>query len=332
MIKLVIDAMSGDNGSKVVVEAIKQFKKDYSDVSFIVCGKKEELEEIKDIVEIIDAPDIVPMDAGPLQVLRMKNSSMMRAIKEVKENGYDAVVSCGSTGGFLSASTITLKMIPGIKRAALCTCFPTMDKNKKLTLLDVGANNENSGEELYQFAIMGRLYSQVVYGVKDPATYLLCNGSEDEKGSPTTKEAHKLLTERNFPNFGGNVEARDVFDGHVDVMVCDGFSGNVFLKGCEGTAKFVGGLVKSAFKRNLWSKLGYLHVRKGMKEMSQTLDYKAVGGALLLGINGIAIKGHGNSDAYAFYHAIRVAYQLASQNIVEKIKKELENQQEMIKE
>ena len=328
MAKLVIDAMSGDNGSKIVVEAVKNFKKDHPEVEFVVCGKVDELEEIKDIAEIIDAPEVVPMDAGPLQVLRMKNSSMMRAIKETKEKGYDAVVSCGSTGGFLSASTITMKMIPGIKRAALCTCFPTKDKKKKLTVLDVGANNENSGEELYQFAVMGRLYSQVVFNNPDPATYLLSNGSEEEKGAPEVKEAHKLLKERNFPNFCGNVEGRDVFDGHVDVVVCDGFSGNVLLKTGEGVAKFMGGMIKGVFKKNLWTKLGYLHVRKGMKEMSETMDYKSIGGALLLGINGVAVKGHGNSDAYSFYHAIRVAYQLASQNIVEKIKKELEKQQE----
>ena len=326
MAKIVVDAMSGDNGSPIVVEAVKEFKKQYPNVELIVCGKKEELEEIKDLAEIIDAREVVPMDAGALQVLRMKSSSMMTAIRYMKENDCDAVVSCGSTGGFLSASTITLKMIPGIKRAALCTGFPTKIKGKKLTVLDCGANNENSAEELVQFALMGRLYSQAMYGYEDPKTYLLCNGSEDEKGAPEVKEAHKLLKENNFPGFMGNIEGRDTFEGQVDVLVCSGFAGNVFLKTCEGVAKWMGDMVKSAFKRNLWSKLGYIHVRKGMKEMSETMDYKTIGGAMLLGINGIAFKAHGNADAYNFFHALRNANQLAEMHIVDKIKKGLEDE------
>lgn len=326
MAKIVVDAMSGDNGSPIVVEAVKEFKKQYPNVELIVCGKKEELEEIKDLAEIIDAREVVPMDAGALQVLRMKGSSMMTAIRYMKENDCDAVVSCGSTGGFLSASTITLKMIPGIKRAALCTGFPTKIKGKKLTVLDCGANNENSAEELVQFALMGRLYSQAMYGYEDPKTYLLCNGSEDEKGAPEVKEAHKLLKENNFPGFMGNIEGRDTFEGQVDVLVCSGFAGNVFLKTCEGVAKWMGDMVKSAFKRNLWSKLGYIHVRKGMKEMSETMDYKTIGGAMLLGINGIAFKAHGNADAYNFFHALRNANQLAEMHIVDKIKKGLEDE------
>ncbi len=326
MAKIVVDAMSGDNGSPIVVEAIKDFKKQYPNVELVVCGKQEELESIKDLAEIIDARDVVPMDAGALQVLRMKGSSMMTAIRYAKENGCDAVVSCGSTGGFLSASTITFKMIPGIKRAALCTGFPTKIKGKKLTVLDCGANNENSAEELVQFALMGRCYAQAVYGIENPQTYLLCNGSEEEKGAPEVKEAHQILKENNFPGFMGNVEGRDVFEGQVDVLVCGGFAGNVFLKTCEGVAKWMGSMVKDAFKRSLWAKLGYIHVRKGMKDMSETMDYKTIGGAMLLGINGIAVKAHGNADAYNFFHALRVANQLSEMQIVEKIKKGLEDE------
>ena len=325
MVKIVVDAMGGDNGSSVVVSAIKQFLKDNNDVEITVCGKKEELSELEGKCVVIDAPDIVPMEAGALEVMRLKNSSMNVAIRTMKEIKADAVVSCGSTGGFLSAATINLKLIPGVKRAALVAPFPSKIKGKNVVILDIGANNENSGEELAQFALMGKLYSESVYGVKQPKTYLLSNGAEEGKGAPEVKEAYKILKESGFEGFSGNIEARYALSGEADVVVADGFSGNIFLKATEGMAKIMSGMIKSAFKKNLWSKIGYLHVRKGMKEMSETLDYKNTGGAMLLDINGNVIKAHGSSDEVAFYSALRVAKVLTEKNVVEQIKKGLEN-------
>ena len=325
MIKIVVDAMGGDLGPSIVVDAITKFLNDYKDVEITVAGKKEELEALNGKCRILDARDIVPMEAGALEVMRLKNSSMMVAIKTLKDENLDAVVSCGSTGGFLSAATINLKMIPGIKRAALVAPFPTQIKGKKVVILDIGASNENSAEELAQFALMGRLYSQSVYGIEDPKTYLLSNGVEEGKGSPSGKDAYKLLKENKFPGFCGNIEARYALNGAADVVVADGFTGNIFLKSSEGIAKIMSSMIKSAFKRNLWTKLGYLHVKKGMKEMSDTLDYKNTGGAMLLGINGNVVKAHGSSDANAFYHALRVAKILAENDIVNKIKKGVEN-------
>ena len=272
--KIAVDAMGGDNGSKPIIEAIKEFKKDNQDVEIVVFGKKEELFELSSIARIVDAPDVVPMEAGALEVIRMKNSSMCKAINTMKEEGLDAVVSCGSTGGFLSAATLILKTIPGVKRSALVTAFPTKIKGKKVVVLDVGANNENSPEELVQFAHMGKAYTEALFATKEPKTYLLSNGAEAHKGSPLVKEAHKLLLENNFPDFMGNMEARDVLNGDADVLVADGFSGNVLLKGMEGIAKMMSSMIKANFKKNLWTKLGYLHVRKGFKNMSETMDYK----------------------------------------------------------
>ncbi len=325
MIKIVVDAMGGDNGSSIVVEAAKKFLADYKDVELTLVGKKEELSSLENSCRIIDARDIVPMEAGALEVMRLKNSSMMVAIKTLKEEGLDAVVSCGSTGGFLSAATINLKMIPGVKRAALVAPFPTAIKGKNVVILDIGANNENSAEELAQFALMGKLYSQSVYGIEKPSVYLLSNGVEEGKGAPEVKEAYKLLKDSGFEGFKGNIEARYALSGDADVVVADGFTGNIFLKGNEGIAKLMSSLIKKAFKRNLWSKLGYLHVRKGMKEMSETLDYKKTGGAMLLGINGNVVKAHGSSDAESFYHALLVAKKLAEKDVVSQIKKGLEN-------
>lgn len=325
MLRFVVDTMGGDAGSSICVDAIINFLKKNKDAEIIAVGKKEELTKLEGLCRIVDARDVVPMEAGALEVMRMKNSSMMIALKLLKDEGLDGIISCGSTGGFLSASTITLKMIPGVKRAALVAPFPTKIKGKKAVILDIGANNENSPEELVQFAHMGRLYAQGVYGLNEPKTYLLSNGAETLKGAPEVKEAHKLLLDNNFPSFMGNIEARDVLLGEADVVVADGFTGNVFLKGAEGVASIMSKMMKSAFKRNLWTKLGYLHVRKGIKEMSETMDYKSTGGAMLLGINGVVVKAHGSSDAYAFECAINVAKKLAEANIVNKIKEGFEN-------
>ena len=325
MIKLVVDTMGGDLGSVEVVKAIKEFLSKNDDVQITAVGKKEELVELESICRVVDARDVVPMNAGALEVLRMKDSSMMKAIKLVKEEGLDGVVSCGSTGAFLSASTITFKMIPGVKRAALVAPFPSNIKGKKVVILDVGANNENSAEELTQFALMGRLYCQTVYGIDCPRVCMLSNGSEEGKGSPEAKEASKLLKEANFPGFAGNIEAKVALSGDADVVVTDGFTGNIFLKASEGIAKFMGGMMKAAFKKNLWTKLGYLHVKKGINEISETMDSKSTGGAMLLGVNGVVVKAHGSSDAYAFYHALKVAKELASHNILKAIKGGLEN-------
>ena len=326
MYKIVVDAMGGDLGSSVIVEAINQFLLENNDVEITVAGKKEELTALEGKCRILDARDVVPMEAGALEVMRLKNSSMMVAIKTMKDENLDAVVSCGSTGGFLSAATINLKMIPGVKRAALVAPFPTQIKGKNVVILDIGANNENSPEELVQFALMGKLYSQSVYGTEKPKVYLLSNGVEEGKGSPVVKQAYKLLQDSKFEGFEGNVEARYALNGEADVVVADGFTGNVFLKASEGIAKMMSGMIKKAFKRNLWSKIGYLHVRKGMKEMTETMDYKSTGGAMLLGLNGVVVKAHGNSDAYSFKSALKVTKQMVDYQVVNNIKESLKNE------
>lgn len=326
MAKLIIDAMGGDNGSKAVVEAIISYLNKKPDTLFTVVGKKEELEDLKDKVTIIDARDVVPMEAGALEVMRMKESSMYKAIALYKEGGYDGVASCGSTGAFLSLATIILKNIPGIKRSALVAPFPTKIKNKHVIVLDAGASNENSPEEMVQFAIMGRYYYQAVYDKAEPSVYLLSNGVEEHKGSPNGKEAYKLLKEKNLPWFKGNIEARYVCNGDADVVVTDGYTGNIFVKSSEGMAKLVGGMTKSIFKKNFFSKLGYLFVRNGVKEMAEMMDYRSTGGALFLGINGNVMKIHGNADSYCFESGIKCLDKLVQGRVTDKIKEALKNE------
>ena len=192
-----------------------------------------------------------------MDVMRMRSSSLMVAIQTMKDRGLDAVVSAGSTGGFLTAATIKLKLIEGVQRAALVSPFPTKIKGKKVTILDIGANNENNAEQLVQFAILGSIYANKIFDIEEPKIYLLSNGVEEEKGAPEVKEAHQLLKQRNIKGFMGNVEAREALDGRADVIVTGGFAGNIFLKSVEGIASMMSGMIKKAFKRNVFSGLGY---------------------------------------------------------------------------
>ena len=326
MARLIVDAMGGDNGSKAVVEAVINYLEKKPETRFTVVGKKEELTALEGKAEIIDARDIVPMEAGALEAMRMKDSSMYKAIALYKEGGYDGIASCGSTGAFLSLATLILKTIPGIKRAALVAPFPTKVKGKYVIVLDAGASNENSPEEMAQFAVMGRYYYQAVYDKEEPNIYLLSNGSEEHKGSPNGQAAFKLIKEMNLPGFKGNLEARYVCAGEADVVVADGYTGNIFVKSSEGMAKIVGSMIKSTFKKNFITKLGYLFVHRGMKEMTATMDYRSTGGALFLGINGNVMKIHGNADAYCFESGITCLDKLVEGNVVNKIKESLKNE------
>ena len=319
MKKIVIDMLGGDKGLDSSIPAVREFHSKYPDTELVLSGPLEKLNEF-DYATIIDAKEAVPMECGALEVLRHKESSLMKALAYMKENKTDGIVSAGSTGAFLSAATITLKKLPGILRPALVTAFPRLSENGgHITMLDVGASNENTSEELVQFALMGSLYSQIVFGVKEPKVRLLSNGSEEGKGSPAGKEAYKLLKDDKKINFVGNVEGNAILTGDSDVIVSDGYSGNIMLKTTEGTAKGMGTLLKKAFKRSLLSKIGYLFSKKGIDEMKDTMNPKKVGGALLIGINGLAVKAHGNSDATAFFHALELMEKLAEGDILSKL-------------
>lgn len=322
MIKIAVDAMGSDNGSSIVVEAVKKFLNDYKDVELTVYGKKEELVELEGLTKIVDCKEVMGMEDGALQIMRRKETSMIKAIEGAKNDGLDGVVSAGSTGAFLTASTIFLKLIDGLQRAALVSPFPTIGE-KSVIILDIGANNENTPEHLVQFAKMGKIFSKVYNDVKEPRVYLLSNGAEEKKGAPEVKEAYQLLKNSNFEGFKGNIEARYVLSGDADVVVTGGFAGNVILKGSEGVAKMFGTLIKNAFKKNIFTKIGYLFARSGIKEMQEKMDYKTYGGAMLLGVNKVVVKGHGSSDAKSFYHAIRVTYELIKKDMINKMKEEL---------
>ncbi len=319
MIKLAVDAMGSDKGSPIVVEAIKKFHEEHKDVEFYVCGKKEELTELESFCTIIDARDVMQMEDGALEVMRKRETSMMKAVELVANGTCEGVVSAGSTGGFLTAATIKLKLIPGVLRAALLTTFPTLD-GKGVVITDIGASNENTPEHLAQFARIGSIFAKSVRKVESPRVYLLSNGAEEKKGTPLIKEAHQLIKNSNFEYFKGNLEARYALTGEADVIITNGFDGNVLLKSTEGTAKMMSTLLKKAFKKNIFTKIGYLFARSGIKEMTKTMDYKQYGGAMLIGVNGVVVKGHGSSDAYSFYNAIRVTKEMVESGVVASLK------------
>lgn len=328
MKRMVIDMLGGDNSLNMSKEAVALFHKEYPLVPLLLVGPKDELKEFSDC-KIIDATEVVPMECGALEALRHRSSSLVKAINAMKEENGGAIVSAGSTGALLSLSAIILKKIPGVLRPALVTAFPKLNKeNEYVTLLDVGASSENTKEELAQFALMGSLYSKIVYSKEKPLVKLLSNGEEEGKGSTLSKETYVLLKDDQRINFGGNVEGNGILLGDADVVVSDGFSGNIMLKSTEGAAKGVGVLLKKMFLSSLSTKIGYLFSKKGVKKLKETLDPKKVGGALLIGVNGIVVKAHGNSDAYAFKNALVLAYKLLEEDICQKISEGLYKERE----
>lgn len=319
MKRIALDLMGSDKGPEELIKAVNSFLDKYKDVTFYAVGKKENIECLKDKCELVYADDVLGMEDGALEVMRKRETSMLKAVDLVANGTCDGVVSAGSTGAFLTAATIKLKLIPGVMRAALLTTFPTVD-GKGVVITDIGANNENTPEHLKQFARIGALYAQVVRKVNNPRVYLLSNGAEEKKGSPLVKEAHQLIKNDNTGYFKGNIEARYALSGEADVVITNGFDGNIFLKSTEGVAKMMTTLMKKAFKKNIFTKIGYLFAKSGIKEMVKVMDYKQYGGAMLVGVNGVVVKGHGSSNAESFYHAIRVTKEMVESGVIASLK------------
>lgn len=323
--KFVIDMMGGDNGVKATISGTKEFLKKHNDVELFLIGDLNELSEFKDYpnIHLVESKTVLKMDVDPMTALKEKDSSLMVAVNTYLNEKCDCLISAGSTGALLSAAVFKIKRIEGITRPCLITSFPTIKKGKKFVVCDLGANNANTKEELVQFAIMGSIYYSILYKENNPKVALLSNGTEEEKGSPLCKETYPLLKDSKSINFVGNIEARDPLYGDIDVLVSDGFTGNVFLKSVEGTAKIMSQMIKDAFKRNIFSMIGYLFSKKGILEMKEKMDYKNVGGALLMGVNGVVIKAHGSSDTKSFLSALENGYNLTKVDIVNKFKEEL---------
>ena len=333
--KIVLDAMGGDHAPQAPVLGAIQAAKDFG-AQITLVGKGDQILEvlrengIQNLpagIEISNADEVVDMHDDPANVIRKKkNSSMVLGLKMVAEGQGDAFVSAGSTGALLSGATLIVKRVKGIRRAAMGPVMPNKAGGKTV-ILDCGANAECTAEFLLQFGLVGSLYAKKYLGVANPKVGLLNIGTEDSKGTPLQKEAYGLLTDaaqQGILNFVGNVEARDVPLGKVDVVVCDGFAGNVLLKSIEGTAMFMGSLMKHRiFKRNPLSVIGYLFCKPGVDEVMKMLDYREIGGTQFLGIKKPVIKAHGSSDALAFRNAVRQAMDAAQSDISEELEQGL---------
>ena len=323
--KIILDAMGGDHAPEApVLGALEAAKLYGAEVTLVGQGpailevlKKHGYEDLPQGIEIAHADDVVDMHDDPNAVLhKRKNSSMVVGLKMLSDGQGDAFVSAGSTGALLTGATLLVKRVRGIRRAAMAPSMPTK-KGTKVVICDCGANAECTAEFLLQFGLVASAYAKHTLGVENPKVGLLNIGTEDSKGTQLQKDAYALLKqagEKGLLNFTGNVEARNVPLGEVDVVVCDGFNGNVLIKSIEGTAMFMGSLMKRTFKKNLFTKIGYLLCKGGVNDMMKLLDYREIGGTQLLGIKKPVIKAHGSSDALAFRNAVQQAMTAAEGN------------------
>ena len=324
--KIILDAMGGDFAPEAPVMGAIDAAKAYN-AQIVLVGRGEEIlgvlkkngiENLPAGIEIAHADDVVDMHDDPGKVLHQrKNSSMVVGLKMLSDGQGDAFISAGSTGALLTGATLIVKRVKGIRRAAMGPAMPNKAGGKTV-ILDCGANAECTPEFLLQFGLVGSLHAKAAYGVENPKVGLLNIGTEDTKGTPLQKESYALLqqaSDKGLINFVGNVEARDVPLGAVDVIVCDGFAGNVLLKSIEGTAMIMGSLMSKMFKKNFLSKIAALFVMKDIKAFKKLLDYREIGGTQFLGIQKPVIKAHGSSDRIAFRNAVRQAEEAASRNI-----------------
>ena len=328
--KIIIDAMGGDLAPEAPVLGALQGAKDFgAQITLVGRGeeilqvmKKNGISDLPEGVEIANADDVVDMHDDPATVLhKRKNSSMVVGLRMLAEGQGDAFISAGSTGALLTGATLLVKRVKGIRRAAMGPAMPNKAGGKTV-ILDCGANAECTPEFLLQFGLVGSLYAKKCLGIENPRVGLLNIGAEDSKGTPLQKEAYALLQEagsQGVLNFTGNVEARDVPMGAVDVVVCDGFSGNVLLKSIEGTAAFMGSLVSRMFKKNALTKVAALLCSSGIKSLKKLLDYREIGGTQFLGIRKPVIKAHGSSDAKAFSNAVGQAMEAAGQDFSQEL-------------
>ena len=325
--KIIVDAMGGDNAPAAVIEGCAAALRDF-DIEVILVGKRGDIEretaKYPDVkFSIVNAPDVISGEDKPMDAVReKKNSSMMVGLSMLSKGEGDAFVSAGNTGALIAGSTLTVKRIHGVRRVALAPIMPS--EKGAFILVDAGANAECTSQFLSQFAVMGDIYMKKVMDIECPRVGLVNIGEEDGKGRPEVSEANEILKNSVGMNYIGNVEARDIPQGVADVVVCDGFTGNVLLKLTEGMGIIFGRMLKNVFKKNAISYMAAAMVKGGIDDIKKTMDYTEYGGAPLLGVSRSVIKAHGSSNAKAFYHALRQAVKTVENDVVGAIKENIE--------
>jgi len=328
-VKIAIDAMGGDHAPKEIIEGVKKALEAFKDVEILLYGQQEKISEYiteQDRLTIIHCAEVIESEDDPVRsVRRKKDSSMVHMAQAVKDGTADAAVSAGNTGALMSAGLFIVGRIDGVERPALAPTLPTID-GKGFLMLDLGANADAKPEHLVQFAIMGSIYAEKVRGIKNPTVGLLNIGTEEKKGNELTKAAFPLLQQAPV-NFIGNVESRDLLNGAADVVVTDGFTGNMVLKTIEGTAMNVFAMIKDVFMSSAKTKFAALLVKNDLSSLKGMLDYSEYGGAGLFGLNAPVIKAHGSSNGTAFYNAIRQARTMVEYDVAGKIYSTLKEEQ-----
>jgi len=324
MLKIAIDAMGGDNGCEPIVEGVISALKKDRHFTAILVGKKDELlplipQKFDNRIIIHHTDDVISMHDHATDALKRKESTAYKAIELVKTGEAQAYVSAGHSGASMSLATLRIGRIKGVSRPAIATLLPTVNGNT--LVLDVGANVDCDAKNLREFAIIGQVYAEDVLGIENPMIGLLSNGEEESKGNEVSKEAFKLL--ENVPNFVGNVEGNDIFNGSVDVVTCDGFIGNIMLKTAEGVADTIGKIIKANLRRSLVSIAGAVLMRKVFKNLKLKVDYAEYGGAPLIGVKAPVIIAHGKSNAKAIKNAIFQAIAAADSNLNQDIEEKL---------
>lgn len=328
---IALDAMGGDNAPKIIVRGANIARQRYPDVRFILYGRESEVKPLLDrmvklrkVTTLVHAEDVVASDDKPSVALRGgRQSSMRLAINAVRDGEADAVVSAGNTGALMAMAKFVLKTLPGIDRPAIASYFPTM--KGETVMLDLGANVSCSARNLVDFAVMGTACARAVLGIMRPTYGLLNVGSEEIKGHEALHEASAILRTSDMPaTFIGFVEGDDITKGTCDVIVTDGFTGNIALKASEGTAKLISEFVRRTFRSSLMAGLGYLLARPAMRKLRSRIDPRRYNGAIFLGLNGVVVKSHGGTDALGFANAVGVAVDMARQNFIEQIRAEAE--------
>jgi glycerol-3-phosphate acyltransferase PlsX len=324
--KLAIDAMGGDNAPREIVLGAMKAVQAFNDVHITLVGDETKIKEhltSEERIEILHTEDVILATDEPVRaVRRKKDASLVLAARQVTDGNAEACISAGNTGALMAAGLFVVGRIEGIERPALAPTLPTIG-GEGFLLLDVGANSDAKPEHLLQYALMGSIYSEKARGIKNPRVGLLNIGTEEKKGNELTKSAYSLLKEANI-NFIGNVEARDLLEGAADVVVTDGFTGNMVLKTIEGTAMSVFSMLKSALTSSVKSKLAAAVLKPDLKVLKNKMDYSEYGGAGLFGLKAPVIKAHGSSDGNAIYNAIRQAREMAANDVAGTIKKAIE--------
>ena len=328
MIKIIVDAMGGDNApAEIVKGAVQALSKD-KEVKVVLTGDKDKIDPVlaslsydQSRLQVVHCTEVITNDDAPTLAIRQKkDSSLVVALKMLKEDEEaQGFVSAGSTGAVLTGALLRVGRIRGISRPAVCPALPNA-KGGKVLIIDAGANAECKPVNLCHFALMGTAYAKAA-GVKDPRVGLVTNGTEDHKGDPLHQEAHNLLKTLPGINFVGNVEGRDIMGGDIDVAVCDGFSGNIALKTTEGTALALMQIIKQNIMASFWAKVGYaLFMKKAFKNIKRVMDYSKYGGAVLLGIDKVVVKSHGSSKAESICASVLQAKDAAASGLISSIK------------